>query len=938
MKIRKNLLIIFLYFFTVSLFSQTTEVNITGIIVEKETSTPIEQATVRLLNKKDSTLVRGVASSSNGRFNLINVRNGNYLLNISFIGYESVYKEIGVNGKQEIRLGKIEIEEESVLLNEVIVIAKAPEVVIKNDTIEYNADSFKTTEGAVLEDLLKKMPGVEIDSDGKITVNGKEIKKVMVDGKEFFSDDPKVASKNLPANMIDKVQTYDRKSDMARLTGFDDGEEEPVINLTVKPGMKRGWFGNAYGGYGSKDRYEGNVMVNRFIENDQLTFMGGINNTNNMGFSDLSSGSGGGFRGSSSGNTGNGITNSGNAGLNFSKEVNNKLSWTGSTRYSFSNNTTNYKSTKENYLPNDSTSAENNRSTRKRDNDNVAANFRMEWKPDTSTTIIFRSDFSYTKGYNWQEESFETLAGGPDSRDTANMGSSTYLTHTERYDLNAQLEYSRKMNAKGRVLSFSVSGGISNSDENGENRSDTYYFNNINGIKDEIIDQEIKYENNGFNYRAYLSWVEPLGRNYFLQATYSIRQNKQESLKYAYSRDEETGLYTLLDTVYSQSYRNNFINQRASISLKSQREKYNYTLGLNLDPSYSHSESFVGDSTLSTISRNILNFSPMAQFNYMFNKRTNLRINYNGRTSQPSMTQLQPVTDNSNPLNEVTGNPNLKPTYTNNLSIRFQQFTPEKQRAFMVMLNGTYTLNAIVSKTQYAEDKSGKRTTTYENVSGNYNGNIRVILNTPLKNKKFSINSMTMSSLNNTNGFINGEKNINKSFILSERTGINYRSNLFDLGLNGNISYNGITNTFQEQNNQNTLNYTIGGETTIYLPLNFKIESDLSYISNAGYAAAYKQQDLLWNASASKTFLKKNQATLRFKIYDILQQRSNINHTVTADYFMQSEYNTLSSYFMVHFIYRFSVFKGSGGAPEGALPGERRRNEPPPGSGRPPRF
>ncbi len=936
MKIRKNLLIIFFLLIPFYFFAQTTGVNITGTVVDKSTSTPIEQATVRLLNEKDSSLVRGVASSSNGRFTLVNVRDGNYLLNVSFIGYEAIYKALGINGK-EIRLGTIELEEEAILLNEAVVIAKAPEVIIKNDTIEYNADSFKTTEGAVLEDLLKKMPGVEIDSEGKITVNGKEIKKVMVDGKEFFSDDPKVASKNLPANMIDKVQTYDRKSDMSRLTGFDDGEEEPVINLTVKPGMKRGWFGNAYGGYGSKDRYEGNVMVNRFIENDQLTIMGGINNTNNMGFSDLSSGSGGGFRGSS-GNMGNGITNSGNAGLNFSKEVNKKLSWTGSTRYSFSNNTTDYKSTKENYLPNDSTSTENNRSARKRDNDNIGANFRMEWKPDTSTTIIFRPDFNYSKGYNRQEESFETLAGGIDSRDTANMGSSSYMTHTQSYDLNAQLEYSRKMNSRGRVFSFSVSGGISNSDEDGENRSETYYFNSINGLRDEIIDQQIKYENSGFNYRAYVSWVEPLGKNYFLQATYSIRQNKQESLKYAYSIDEETGLYTLLDSAYSQSYRNSFINQRASISLKSQKEKYNYTLGLNLDPSYSNSESFVGDSILSTIKRNVLNFSPMAQFNYMFDKRTNLRINYNGRTSQPSMSQLQPVTDNSNPLNEITGNPNLKPTYTNNLSIRFQQFTPEKQRAFMVMLNGTYTLNAIVSKTQYAEDKSGKRTTTYENVSGNYNGNVRVILNTPLKNKKFSINSMTMSSLNNTNGYINGEKNINKSFILSERAGINYRSNLFDLGVNGNISYNGITNSFQKQNNQNTVNYTVGGETTIYLPLNFKVESDISYISNSGYSAAYKQQDLLWNASASKTFLKGNQGTLRFKIYDILQQRSNINHTVTADYFMQSEYNTLNSYFMVHFIYRFSIFKGNGRAPEGPPPGERRRYGPPGGAERPPRI
>lgn len=241
-------------------------------------------------------------------------------------------------------------------MGEAVVIGKAPEVTVRNDTVEYNADSYKVTEGSVLEDLLKKMPGVEVDSEGKITVNGKEVKKVMVDGKEFFSDDPKVASKNLPAKMIDKLQVLDKKSDMAQMTGFDDGEEETVINLTVKPGMKQGWFGNAYGGYGSKDRYEGNAMVNRFVNNDQITFMGGTNNTNNMGFSDLAStmfsgmGGGGGRRGGFG--AGSGITSSGNAGLNFSKEFKpDKLTLGGNTRYSHSDNDARSKSDGRIFFP-----------------------------------------------------------------------------------------------------------------------------------------------------------------------------------------------------------------------------------------------------------------------------------------------------------------------------------------------------------------------------------------------------------------------------------------------------------------------------------------------------------------------------------------------------------------------------------------------------------
>ncbi|MDR1919823.1 MAG: TonB-dependent receptor, partial [Tannerellaceae bacterium] len=264
--------------------------EVKGTVLEEGSKTPVEQATIRLLNVTDSTLINGVVSSRNGSFSLKNIAPGTYLLGITFIGFEPYYQPLQITGRTNpVDVGNIELGDASILLGEAVVVGKAAEVVVRNDTIEYNADSYKVTEGSVLEDLLKKMPGVEVSSQGTITVNGKEVKKIMVDGKEFFSDDPNVASKNLPAAMIDKLQVLDRKSDMTQMTGFDDGEEETVINLTVKPGMKQGWFGNAFAGYGSQDRYEGNAMVNRFINNDQITLMGGLNNTNNMGFTDLAS-------------------------------------------------------------------------------------------------------------------------------------------------------------------------------------------------------------------------------------------------------------------------------------------------------------------------------------------------------------------------------------------------------------------------------------------------------------------------------------------------------------------------------------------------------------------------------------------------------------------------------------------------------------------------
>lgn len=925
-----------LFLFSLLLLSlpAIAQVEVKGTIIEESNKQPIEQATVRLLSVKDSSLISGVVSSRNGSFTLKNVKNGTYLLSVTFIGFDPIYQPLQITGKTNpVNVGKLEMTDGAIMLGEAVVIAKAVEVTVRNDTVEYNADSYKVTEGSMLEDLLKKMPGVEIDSEGKVTVNGKEIKKIMVDGKEFFSDDPKVASKNLPAKMVDKVQVLDKKSDMAMMTGFDDGDEETVINLTVKPGMKQGWFGNAFAGYGSKDRYEGNFMVNRFVNNDQFTIMGGINNTNNMGFTDMGSsmfsGMGGGRRGGSFGG-GNGITESGNIGANFSKEFNPNLIWGGNVRYSHSDNVAEDKTRTENTFQNDSITQEFGDSRSNVVNDNIGVNFRLEWKPDTLTQIIFRPDFSYSKTHSESYEDKHSLAGIINTPlDTVNKSSAVNTSDGEAYNVSARLEFSRKMDNRGRVFSGSLSGGINDSYTNGMDYSHTNYF-----LYDstQIIDQYVRYDNSGFNYRVYLSWVEPLGRNNFLQATYRLSQNKRESLKNAYNNDG-VGQYTELDTAYSKNTRNNAFEQRISLSFKAVREKYNYTIGFNVDPSYSKTETFIGDETLYSQSRNVTNFSPMAQLNYRFDKRTNLRVDYDGRTSQPSMSQLQPVPDVSNPLNIIIGNPDLKPTYTNNLRVRFHKFSPETQSALMIMADGNYTLNSIASKTT-TDLTTNNKVTTYENVNGDFSGNMRIIYNTPLKNKKFSINTMTWGMFSNSNGFTNGQKNTNKALTLMERAGINFRSDILDFGLNGNIRYNQTKKSIQSQDDLQTFNYGGGASTTIYLPYNFQIESDINYSTNSGYADGYNQEELLWNASISKSLFKNNAGTIRVKMYDILKERSNISYSVAGNTTRYSEYNTLSSYFMVYFIYRFSIF--SGGGSESDM--RRGPGRGPGGPGGPPRF
>ncbi len=832
-------------------------------------------------------------------------------MHVSYIGYADVYKDTTVTSStSNVKLGTISLRDDNLLLADAIVIAKAPEIVVKGDTVEYNADSYKVTESAVIEDLLKKMPGVEIDKDGKITVNGKEIKKILVDGKEFFSDDPKVASKNLPAKMVDKLQVLDRRTDMSLMTGFDDGDEETVINLTVRPGMKQGVFGNAFAGYGSQGRYEGNAMVNYMRDNDQLTILGGLNNTNNAGFSDLASamfGSGG--RGGRGMGGSNGITRSSNLGLNFSKQFSKKFVVGGNVRYGDTDTDRNSSVYTQNLLSSGNTfEKESNKSNSY--SQNVNMDLRMEWTPDSLTKFIFRPNASiYNNTRNESGEFATTNAEG----DSINNGNSKYSSEGSGKNIGGTLEGSRVLGKAGRVLSFSIGGGISDSENKGFNLSNTFY----NSPKpDDIIDQRVTNINNSRNMRAYVSYVEPLGNNNFLQLAYNYRFNYSESDKDTRTKDLN-GEYNVLDTTYSKRLENNFYNQNVELNFRSSREKYNYMFGVSMQPSKSASQTFIGSTLINDVSQNVINFAPMAQFNYLWSRQNNLRINYDGRTNQPSVNQLSSVIDVSDPLNISFGNPNLKPAFSHDLRIRYRNFNPEKNRSYMFMANGGFIVNDIVSS-RTTDRETGRKESTYENVDGNWNANARFMTNQPLGNIKFSLFSMTFSSYNNSNGFSNGEQNTSKRLNLGETLGLNYRSDQFDLSLRTNASYNKVDNTLEGQQNQEYLNYGAGAQTTVYLPYNFLVESDINYSTNSGYADGFEQKELLWNASISKQIFKQKNGTLRFKIYDILKQKSDISRSVTSNYIRDTTTNTLTSYFMFHFVYRFNIFKGGGSAPEGS--------------------
>lgn len=888
--------------------------TISGKLIDQTTKEPVALANIRILQQKDSTFVTGQASKNDGSFS-IPVKYGSYIVHISFLGYKDIYKNVQVSASAPaVQLGTLLVYPSQIALSEIVIAAKAPEIRVKGDTLEFNADSYKVTESAVVEDLLKKMPGVEVDKDGKITVNGREIKKILIDGEEFFSDDPKVASKNLPAKMVEKLQVLDRRSEMAQMTGFDDDEEETVINLVVRPGMKEGLMGNAFAGYGSKDRYEANAMVNYMKNKNQYTFIGGLNNTNNAGFSDFAtsmfSGMGGrGMRGMFGGQSG--VTTSGMGGFNFNTQFSEKLKLGGNLRFGSTNNDLISKTYTQNLLSSGNTfEDENNASNNKSQNFNM--DFRLEWTPDTLTRIIFRPNAGIYD--NRRTETGEFLTRN-ETTDTINSGDSEYFSEGNGKNISARLDASRELGKEGRVLSIQLRGGINDSENKGNNLSNTFYH----GTKpDDIIDQKFTNTNNSKNWQGYISYVEPIGRNNFIQLAYRYQQNLSESDKDTRSKDA-AGNYTVLDSAYSKRLENNFVNQEIELNFKAQREKYDYTLGLSIQPSSSKSKTFKGEEKIDDLGQNVVNYAPSAQFNYRWSRQNNLRIRYVGRTNQPSVTQLSPVVDISDPLNITYGNPDLKPAFNHQLNIRYMNFIPEKNSSITFFGNGGYTFNDIVSST-FTDLETGRKETTYKNVDGNWNANGRLMLNLPLRNIKFSIFSMSSAGYTLSNGFSNNETNLSRRTNLAQTLGLNYRSDIIDFGIRGNISYNNVRNSLEGQQDQEYFNYNASANTTIYLPYDFSIESDISYNTNSGYSGGFEQEEWLWNASLQKQLFKQKNGTIRFKIYDILQQRSNISRSVTSNYIRDTTTNTLTSYFMFHFVYRFNIFKG-GASQTDMMPG-----------------
>ena len=936
---------------TLSTYAQNKIVTVSGRVIEAGTKEPVELAAVQLLSLPDSAQVAGMTTSTQGYFSLSKQKPGKYLLKVSFIGY--VTKIIPVQLTANVpakKMGNIELATDAVMLQEAVVVAEAPQVTVVEDTLMYNSSAYRTPEGAMLEELVKKLPGAEIDDDGNVKINGKDLKKIMVDGKEFFGGDVKTGLKNLPVDMVDKLKTYDKKSDLARVTGIDDGEEETVLDLTVKKGMNQGWFGNADLGAGTKDRYTGRMMLNRFVDKTQFSIIGSANNVNDQGFS----GGGGGPRWRSN----NGLNATKMLGANFATQTN-KLELGGSVRYNFQDADISSINSSERFLQSGNSYSNSNNKNRNKGT-NLNADFRMEWKPDTLTNIIFRPNFSYGRTNNasrsesgtFNEDpfnlivnpndylNFDNLSDDPLKDIRVNATNSASLSKGKSLSGNATLQVNRKLNNRGRNLTFRGVFGYGDNDNDQYTQSETRYYQLLNHLGGDSIlyrNQYITTPTRNYNYTAQVTYSEPIAKATFLQFSYQFQ--------YKYSKSDKT-TFDLLDypdwaiggalpsgyeshavDSLSKNAEYRYYNHDASVGLRFIRPKYQLNVGMSFQPQNSTLSYKKGDYMIDT-TRTVFNFAPNMDLRFRFSKVSQLRFTYRGRSNQPTMENLLPITDNSNPLNIRMGNPGLKPSFAHTMRLFYNTYNAEKQRGIMTHFSFTATQNSISNSTRYNEETGGLITRP-ENINGNWNAFGMFGFNTALKNKKYTINTFTNVNYQNNVAFLynqdtkNNDRNTSTGLTLGERVTGSYRNDWFEFSLNGSINYTAERNKLRPENNQEPYTYSYGASTNITMPWKMTLATNIANQSRRGYRdSSMNRDELIWNAQLAQSLLK-GAATVSFEVYDILRQQSNISRSLSADMRSVSEYNGINSYCMVHFIYRLNIF-GSKAAREKMMNSGRR--------------
>lgn len=888
--------------------------TIKGIVTDAD-GEPMPGVTVQLISMPDTISKGHTLAGEGGDYTFRDVTPGRYVVLASMVSMADAHSEAEVKeDSQTLTLRHIVLKDDAIMLDEAVVTAIKAAVVARQDTLEFNAGSYHTAPNATVNDLLKRLPGVEIGSDGSITSNGKSVTKILVDGKEFFGDDPQMATKNLPSDMIDKVQVVDRKSDLARLTGVDDGEEETVINLTVKKDMNNGWIGNVSAGYGTDSRYQGSFVVNDFSNGNQVTILGGLNNINENGFSDRGRGRFRDFGGN------NGISTAQRLGLNFNVGEGEEFRVGGNVLYSHSDRDARSKTATQ-YLFPDSISYQNAHSNTSDRGHNINAGFRMEWKIDDYNTIDFRPDFSM----NFRDASIESLSelmAGDATRSMVNSNSNRQENHGTSLQTSGQLIFNHNFASRpGR--SFSVQGRYSFSDTRQKSLSWSNIIYYLLQDNDEEYYRWVDSRSWSNSVEGRLTWTEPLGdprRGNYITASYKAQYQWSNADKFAYNLplpvDPESFLLPdptefgaadgVFDSSLSNSFRNRFFSQELQVGYKKVSRSLNLEAGMLLAPSSSLSDNLINPEA-NVPQRWVWNVSPYANVRWKIGKRTSLRVHYRARTSLPSMTQLQPVTDVSDPLNIIEGNPDLKPTFTQSVNLMFNDYKTSSQQAVSAFVNVQYAMNSVVART-VTDRETGGRHTTYSNVNGNFNIFGMGMINRPFA-RRWRFNANLNARYSSTPGYINGDYNRIGSLSLSPRAGVTFSCDVFQMTLNPSYSFGNVSNSLPQQPGRVTHAYGFDTDASLYLPFGLELTTDLSFSKTSGYSQGFNSSQWLWNAQLSYSFLADRQLTASVRAYDLLNMKKNISRSVTASTIIDSEYNDLTRYVMLSLTWNFSTLR-----------------------------
>ncbi len=903
--------------------------QIEGTIRDSAAKRALPYATISLVRAKDSSLVSFARSNEEGFFTIKSVAEGKYLLSLSYVGYQQQWVAFKTGTNPVLNLNTIYLEDAS-KMSTVTVTARRPPVVINGDSIEFNAENFKTPPNAVVEDLLKKMPGIEVDKSGGITVNGKTVTKVFVNGKEFFTGDPKMATKNLPADAIDKIQVYDRKSDQAMFTGIDDGTEETAINLKVKKDRNQSNFGKLTGGAGTPGRFDGQGNWNRLNNDEQYSLIGTANNTNRQGFSsrDIAnfSGGGGGRPGGGGGMT---LSFGGGGGTdNNAQGVATTLSGGGNYSNLFNDKKTNFNA---NFSLNDVERNNNSHSltqnltpgnlfNRTSSSRSVTRNQQQSFGSTIDQTVSETFSYKFTPSIGKQHStslSFDTTETYlPDAFKTkTNATQSASSSVTDASNASSNLLLRKKFAKKGRTISSTITNSYNESNSTGTQYTDQLIYGGGKLLKDSLLDQHNLRKGNTITYSANVVYTEPLGKKSLLEFNAYLSQSIGKTSKKVFDKNTGTETYDQLNTRLTNEFNSEYTYSGGGMNFRTNQKKYNFSTGFSLQSAKLVGENVSASTKLNQSFQDIL---PTAMYQYNFSQTKNLNINYRTSTNQPSLTQLQPVLDQSNINRQTIGNPDLKRSYVHNLNLRFFSSKIISGRNFFATLNASSTNNSIVN---YDSILPSRVTLSRPvNVNGAYRFNGSVNYGFGLKKIYSRVNFGLNGGMSNNISYANALLNTIVTKTVGPSITYNFQlDEVIDIDLSSRYSFSKTNNAINAGLNTNYLTKVFSAEMNNYLPLDFLLNQTFTYTINSGRAEGYNTSIPIWNASFSKFFMKNKKAELRFSAFDLLNKNAGISRNVSQNTIVDQQYNVINQYFLVSFIYSLQKSGLGGGGPRNVM-------------------